>query len=44
MQERARELGGKLHLESSAAGTLVRISAPIPTDCVAAPLVSRSNS
>jgi len=44
MQERARELGGKLHLESSAAGTLVRISVPIPTDCVATPLVSHSNS
>ncbi len=35
MQERARELGGKLHLESSGAGTLVRISIPIPPDCVA---------
>ena len=37
MLERARELGGKLHLESSAAGTLVRISVPIPSDCVATP-------
>jgi signal transduction histidine kinase len=35
MQERARELGGKLQLESSAAGTLVRISIPIPSDCIA---------
>ena len=36
MQERARELGGKLHLESNGAGTLVRISIPVPSDCVAA--------
>jgi len=35
MQERARELGGKLHLESSAAGTLVQISIPISPDCLA---------
>lgn len=34
MQERARELGGKLHLESNGAGTLVRISVPIPTDAL----------
>jgi|SRR5579863_9922594 len=33
MQERARELGGKPHLESSAAGTLVRIGVPIPIRC-----------
>ena len=35
MQERARELGGKLHLESSRAGTSVRIGIPIPPDGVA---------
>jgi signal transduction histidine kinase len=33
MQERARELGGKLQLESSNTGTLVHVSVPIPPDC-----------
>jgi signal transduction histidine kinase len=36
MQERARELGGKLQLESSNTGTLVHVSVPIPPDCALA--------
>src|SRR3984885_2092823 len=33
MHERARELGGKIQLESSGAGTSVRITIPVPPDC-----------
>jgi signal transduction histidine kinase len=33
MQERARELGGKIQLESSSAGTSVRVTIPVPPDC-----------
>ncbi len=33
MHERARELGGKIELESDGAGTAVRITIPIPPDC-----------
>ena len=36
MQERARELGGMLQVESKGTGTVVRISIPIPSGCVAA--------
>jgi signal transduction histidine kinase len=35
MQERARELGGKVQLESTSAGTSVRITIPVPPDCAA---------
>jgi len=34
MHERARELGGKLQLESDGTGTSVRIMIPVPPDCV----------
>jgi signal transduction histidine kinase len=33
MHERARELGGKLAVESDTAGTSIRIALPIPPDC-----------
>ncbi len=33
MHERARELGGKLEVESSGTGTSVRITIPVPSDC-----------
>jgi signal transduction histidine kinase len=33
MQERARELGGQIHLESGSTGTSVRITIPVPPDC-----------
>jgi signal transduction histidine kinase len=33
MHERARELGGKVDLESDRSGTLVRITIPVPPDC-----------
>jgi len=33
MHERARELGGKFELESSGAGTSVRITIPVSVDC-----------
>jgi two-component system sensor histidine kinase UhpB len=33
MHERARELGGKLQLESSSTGTSVRITIPVSPDC-----------
>jgi signal transduction histidine kinase len=33
MHERARELGGKVELESDGSGTAVRITLPIPPDC-----------
>jgi signal transduction histidine kinase len=33
MHERARELGGKLRLESDRTGTSVRITIPVPPDC-----------
>jgi signal transduction histidine kinase len=36
MHERARELGGKVELESDGAGTAVRITIPIPPDCTPA--------
>jgi signal transduction histidine kinase len=35
MHERARELGGKLEIETDAAGTAVRIAIPVPSDCAA---------
>jgi signal transduction histidine kinase len=35
MQERARELGGKIQLESSSTGTSLRITIPVPPDCAA---------
>ena len=35
MQERARELGGGLQLESNRTGTVVRITIPIHSDCLA---------
>lgn len=34
MHERAREMGGKVQLESDRAGTLVRVTIPVPPDCV----------
>ncbi len=37
IHERARELGGKVHIESSGAGTSVRITIPVPPDCVPQP-------
>ncbi len=33
MHERARELGGKLEVESGGTGTSVRITIPVPSDC-----------
>jgi signal transduction histidine kinase len=33
MYERARELGGKIQLESGSTGTTVRITIPLPPDC-----------
>jgi signal transduction histidine kinase len=33
MHERARELGGKVQLESDRTGTSVRITMPLPPDC-----------
>ncbi len=36
MQERARELGGKFQLESGSMGTSVRVTIPLPPDCVRA--------
>jgi len=36
MHERARELGGKLQLESDSTGAAVRITIPIPADCAPA--------
>jgi signal transduction histidine kinase len=33
MHERARELGGKLEIESNADGTSLRITLPVPPDC-----------
>jgi signal transduction histidine kinase len=36
MQERARELGGKIQLESTSSGTSVRITIPLPPDCAVA--------
>jgi signal transduction histidine kinase len=33
MHERARELGGKLEIDSSPAGASVRITLPLPPDC-----------
>lgn len=35
MHERARELGGKVQLESDRTGTLVQITIPVPRDCIA---------
>jgi signal transduction histidine kinase len=35
MHERARELGGKLQIESDSTGTSVRITIPVSPDCVA---------
>jgi signal transduction histidine kinase len=40
MDERARELGGKLELESSRTGTSVRITIPVPPDCAPRGLAS----
>ncbi len=37
MHERARELGGKIQLESSGTGTSVRITIPVPPDCAREP-------
>jgi signal transduction histidine kinase len=36
MQERARELGGKIQFESTSSGTSVRITIPLPPDCAVA--------
>jgi signal transduction histidine kinase len=33
MRERARELGGKVQIESSSTGTAIRVTIPIPPDC-----------
>jgi signal transduction histidine kinase len=33
MNERARELGGKIVLESTSSGTSVKITIPVPPDC-----------
>jgi signal transduction histidine kinase len=33
MHERARELGGKIQIESSGTGTSIRITIPVPPDC-----------
>jgi signal transduction histidine kinase len=33
MHERARELGGKLEIESDSSGTSIRITLPVPPDC-----------
>jgi signal transduction histidine kinase len=33
MHERARELGGKIQIESGSTGTSVRIAIPVPPDC-----------
>jgi signal transduction histidine kinase len=33
MHERARELGGKLEIESDTSGTSIRITLPVPPDC-----------
>jgi signal transduction histidine kinase len=33
MNERARELGGKIQLESTSSGTSVKITIPVPPDC-----------
>jgi signal transduction histidine kinase len=38
MHERARELGGKIQLESDGTGTSVRITIPVPPDCASGPL------
>jgi signal transduction histidine kinase len=37
IHERARELGGRVQIESSGAGTSVRITIPVPPDCVPRP-------
>jgi signal transduction histidine kinase len=41
IHERARELGGKVQIESSGSGTSIRIIIPLPPDCVPQP---RTNS
>jgi signal transduction histidine kinase len=40
MHERARELGGKLEIESNAGGTSLRITLPVPPDCGVHPSTS----
>ena len=35
MHERARELGGNFEVESSSSGTFVRVTIPVPSDCLA---------